>query len=373
MVRRRLSVPLLVLLLLALPSAADAAVPTLVAPADDATVESTAVRFLARGDAGLVLSVSRTPATVDACGTIAADAARELGTSDAADPTLQSFAVTGGLADGVYFWQVGVPDACEPSPVRRLVVVAGAPGGDPADPGDPALPGTPAGPEAPGLSTELIPRAIGATNRTAFAIAVGEGSPRVSRSRFLTLVRNSARRWRLSSRGTVIRVPRAGDGRADIGFRADYVPAGALGVTITLKRTKYRVRRVCGGSGCRTFRTRLGSRVVDRDLVLRPELPWAPGPAHPTAAQFDLETVLLHEFGHFAGNAGHSPVGCFNTPMVEALDTGEWWRSTGDFSYGSCRTAASRRRAATARAAAVDGPRSLLIVHHTIEQAVVVR
>jgi hypothetical protein len=30
------------------------------------------------------------------------------------------------------------------------------------------------------------------------------------------------------------------------------------------------------------------------------------------------------------------PRACTDTPMIVALDTGEWWRSTTDFSYGPC-------------------------------------
>jgi hypothetical protein len=50
----------------------------------------------------------------------------------------------------------------------------------------------------------------------------------------------------------------------------------------------------------------------------------------------DLETVILHELGHVAGNRFHVPRGCADTPMVIGLATGEWWRSTTDFSYRGC-------------------------------------
>jgi hypothetical protein len=52
-----------------------------------------------------------------------------------------------------------------------------------------------------------------------------------------------------------------------------------------------------------------------------------------------IETVLLHEFGHVAGNPLHVPRGCRDTPMVIGLASGAWWRSTTDYSYRACNTA----------------------------------
>ena len=141
-------------------------------------------------------------------------------------------------------------------------------------------------------------------------------------------MRNSARRWRLDARGPVKRVPRVGDGHDDVGFAAALVSQGALGTTTLLRQNYVRVRRVCAATGCRTTRTPLGTRVVERDLALLPDVPWAEGPAHPTSEEYDLETVVLHELGHWAGNLRHTPVGCHDTPMVKGLGPGEWWRSS---------------------------------------------
>jgi hypothetical protein len=137
----------------------------------------------------------------------------------------------------------------------------------------------------------------------------------VSRARFLGLVRNSARRWRLHSVGRRAGRPVFGNGRSEVGF-SDQVPRQALGVTVFGRR----------GPGGRR----------ERDLLLRADLPWEPGPQHPTRGRIDLETVILHELGHVAGNRFHVPRGCRNTRMVVGLATGEWWRSTADFSYRSC-------------------------------------
>ena len=65
-------------------------------------------------------------------------------------------------------------------------------------------------------------------------------------------------------------------------------------------------------------------------------MPWAQGPAHPTDDEYDLETVILHELGHWAGNLRHTPVGCHDTPMVKGLGPGEWWRSPSDWHYDAC-------------------------------------
>src|SRR3954470_1628350 len=257
------------------------------------------------GDSGLELRVSRSAATVDACGRINADVAAAPGAPVASDPTLYDFP-TGRWYDtaGTYYWQVsrtGADGSCAATEVRPLVLSA-------------ALP---ARPELAGLSQERIPRRLGASNGAPFRIRTGGVPAGVSRARFVALVRNSGRRWRLHSAGTLPGRPRFGNGRSEVGFSTVQVPRQALAVTIVGRRR---------GGG------------LERDLIVRADLPWDQGPEHPSRAQVDLETVLLHEFGHVAGNAFHVPRGCRNTPMVVGLATGEWWRSTTDFSYRACNT-----------------------------------
>jgi hypothetical protein len=257
------------------------------------------------GDTGLELRVSRTPTAIDACGRINAEIAQAPGTAVAGDPALYDFP-TGRWYDtpGTYYWQVirtGADGSCLATEVRRLVLTG-------------ALPGRP---ELAGLSRERIPRSIGASNGATFIIRTGGVPAGVSRARFLALVRNSGRRWRLHSAGTVPGTPRFGNGRSEIGFSTSQVPRQALAVTIVGRRR---------GGG------------LERDLILRADIPWEQGPEHPTRARIDLETVLLHEFGHVAGNRFHVPRGCSDTPMVVGLATGEWWRSTADFSYRACNT-----------------------------------
>jgi hypothetical protein len=165
----------------------------------------------------------------------------------------------------------------------------------------------------------LIPRRIGTSNRARYVIRTG-GVPRgVSRARYLAVVRNSARRWRLRYGGRLPGRPVIGNGRSEVGFSTAQVPRQALAVTVTLPR-----RRAGAFIG------------LERDLILRADLPWQEGPAHPAPVEVDLETVVLHEFGHVAGNGGHVGRGCADTPMVIALDAGEWWRAPGDFSFADC-------------------------------------
>jgi hypothetical protein len=155
-------------------------------------------------------------------------------------------------------------------------------------------------------------------------IRTGGVPARLSRSRYLSLVRNSGRRWGLHSGGTQPGRPVFGNGRSEVGFATVLVPPGALAVTITGPNFR------AGSVGRR-----------ERDLVLRADLPWQEGPAYPDRTQVDLETVLLHEFGHVAGNRRHVARGCRDTPMIAGLARGEWWRSSGDFSYRSCPSGSS--------------------------------
>jgi hypothetical protein len=280
----------------------------LTGPADGASLTAGAAPGLGArsvaGDSGLELRVARAPTAVDACGRIGAEVAQTQGTPVAGDPALYDFPTARWYdTAGTYYWQVirtGADGSCTATAPRRLVLTA-----------------LPARVELAGLSRERIPRRIGATNGASFRIRTGGVPAGVSRARFLALVRNSGRRWRLHSVGTLPGRPQFGNGRSEVGFSTSQVPPGALAVTIV-------------------GRKRGGRR--ERDLILRADIPWEQGPEHPSRARMDLETVLLHEFGHVAGNRFHIPRGCRDTPMVVGLATGEWWRATTDFSYRACNT-----------------------------------
>jgi hypothetical protein len=285
-------------------------------PADGARLTAGALVALharsVAGDSGLVLRISASPQPVDACGRIGAEVAEAAGVPLASDLTLYDFPA-GRWYDtpGTYYWQVhrAAPDgSCAVTPARRITLATA----------------TAPRPDLARLSTERIPRRIGSSNEAVYVIRTGGIPAGVSRARFLSLVRSSGRRWRLHSAGTRPGRPVFGNGRSEVGFSTAQVPRGALAVTIT-------------GPVVRAGRI----QSIERDLILRADMPWQHGPAYPTRSEVDLQTVILHEFGHFAGNRRHVPRGCHDTPMVIGLGGGEWWRSTTDFSYRACGRTAS--------------------------------
>ena len=133
--------------------------------------------------------------------------------------------------------------------------------------------------------------------------------------------------------------------RTEIGF-TDRVPSGLLGVTWVYYRVHTRRFLRCRVSpageryGCVTVRIQRTVKVTDRDIMLRSAVPWSVGPAWPTPEEFDLQTVLIHEFGHLAGNMGHN-ASCTVAPMTPSLAPGDWWRSTLDHRV-VCRPGARR-------------------------------
>lgn len=248
------------------------------------------------------------------------------------DPFVVEWRPTGGAAralarPGRYWWQALAPaagtGAAPRSAPRRLVMAAG-----PRDDG-------------------LIPAWIGRRGHSAFRVSLRGVPDTVGATRFLALTVRSGRRWGLRPLGTTRRRAGVRDGVDVVGF-SGAVPRGALGVTSIYRIARYRVVRRCGAGGCVVVgRPRfLGTRIVERDVALDPSAPWQPGPARPSSDQFDLETVLLHELGHVAGNRRHARP-CANSPMIPALSPGDWWHSPTDYSFRACGGAASAAIAAT--------------------------
>lgn len=195
---------------------------------------------------------------------------------------------------------------------------------------------------------DAIPLEIGRQGTAGFNVnlAVPAG---LDAARFDALVATTARRWGLSRLGTTTDVPLAVDRRNTVGFStatgADVLGVQRDSIEVTRSRATGRV---------------LARRIVDQDLALNASVPWQQGPEHPGAAQYDLETVLIHELGHMAGNKEHA-AGCVNTPMLASAAPGDWWRSPLDWSWaGACAAtepaAAATPTARAARAIAGGAP-----------------
>ena len=140
----------------------------------------------------------------------------------------------------------------------------------------------------------------------------------VSGIRFQKVVKTAASRWGLKTLRWTSAKAGVQDGFNVAGFSSS-VDAGVLGVqTDFVKRGK----------------------VVESDLALNAGENWNAGPDYPALDQVDLESVVLHELGHMAGNKKHK-TRCTNSPMIEALGAGEWWRGARDKWFGDCTASAS--------------------------------
>lgn len=206
----------------------------------------------------------------------------------------------------------------------------------------PAQPGS--GPD-PGLLRTPIPRWVAPVRRRwPFRVSTANMPPGVTAARFVALVRAAGARWGLPYAGTTRQPPRRADGRDTVGF-AFGLPRGALGITEIQVAVYVRGGRV------------ISRRVVEEDTRLRYDAPWDPGPALPDDRHLDLQTVIIHELGHYAGN--HHVRNCRDSPMWVALGFGEWWHSPTDWFQHGCGIAT----AAVHRAAPRLGGRLLVQVH----------
>jgi hypothetical protein len=204
---------------------------------------------------------------------------------------------------GHYFWQAyltgaAADDAEEPiGPVRELTVTQ---------------------PMALRGRGKLFPR-YGRSGGTSFYLSAADFPSGVTGKRFQTLARTTAARWGLHA----LRWTSAGAGRQD-GFNvagfSTTVPDDVLGVETDFT---------------------LHGRVIERDLALNASQNWATGPDYPALDEIDLESVLLHELGHMAGNRRHRKH-CANSPMIAALGEGEWWRGSRDHWFIDCGARAAR-------------------------------
>jgi hypothetical protein len=163
----------------------------------------------------------------------------------------------------------------------------------------------------------LSPR-FGKTGRTSFYLSSKRFPAGVSGKRFQTVIKTAATRWGLKAlRWTSVKAG-VKDGFNVAGFSSD-VPSGTLGVQTDFMKH---------------------GRIVESDLALRTGENWNPGPNYPALDEIDLESVLLHELGHMAGNKKHT-ARCANSPMDDALGAGEWWRGARDKWFGDCTSGAT--------------------------------
>jgi hypothetical protein len=248
------------------------------------------------------------------------------------------------VTPGTYYWQpyrisfTDDPDGYQEGGIRRFEVLAPPPPPPPPPPPD----------YYAGLSTELIPRSIGLrAPRFKYRVSTDGTPANVGAGRWAAIADRAGARWGMKNVGRTYGRPYSGDGYVEVGW--GWLRAGTLGVETDLYQPVYRryrkprwicnqppgERRRCGWGRRKLVR----SRLIDADLVMSRRVPWQPGPAYPSDTEYDLESVVLHEMGHLAGNSRHARL-CKVTPMVEALDTGEWWRSTADWHFKGCGFAA---------------------------------
>ena len=206
---------------------------------------------------------------------------------------------------GHYFWQAyltgaAADDAEEPiGPIRELTVTQ---------------------PLALRGHGKLFPR-FGRGGTTSFYLSASGFPSGVSSKRFQAVAKSTAARWGLHALRWTSAVAGRQDGFNVAGF-SSAVPDGVLGV-----ETDYTQR----------------GRVIERDLALNAGQDWADGPDYPALDEVDLESVLLHELGHMAGNRRHRKR-CANSPMIQALGEGEWWRGARDHWFADCTRRASAAR-----------------------------
>lgn len=192
------------------------------------------------------------------------------------------------------------------------------------------------------LVTTPMPGRIGRTDRTNDRLTIfpGRAPWEIDLDRFVALVRAAARRWDIRTGGVSWRTFRFArpDGRNGIGFAP--LRDDTLGETHTWSARVYRPRRVCSRQGCRIARRYVGRQVVERDVALSTRITWQQGPEYPGPDEFDLESVIIHELGHWAGNQHRRS--CSN-PMLRALDAGDWWRDVDDYHFAHCGARAGGR------------------------------
>jgi hypothetical protein len=231
------------------------------------------------------------------------------------------------------------------------------------------------------LRTRLLPLAAlaallvtaapaGAANSNSLYVNASVDRPAgIDAARLYEIADRSASRWRLSVLGNANVPVGIKDGTQVIGF-SDATAPQALGVTTVWSRTRYklkttkRCRRVNGKRRCQVSRRYVndGVEVVEKDVQLNPDAPWEQGPAYPTPPEYDLESTILHELGHFANPLKDNHIySCENSPMIDAIAPGEYWRDADDWLRFGCSASTGVRPRI-----AVHDERPMLVVEHRL-------
>lgn len=204
------------------------------------------------------------------------------------------------------------------------------------------------------VAAALLCPAPAAANSNSFYVNASDDRPvNVDPARVSELAQDAARRWKLTVAGNTGDVPGPRDGEQVFGFSNATNPK-ALGVTTVWTRARYKVktsrrcRYVNGRRRCQTVRrtVKVGTTVVEKDVQLNPFVPWEQGPDYPTVGEYDLESTILHELGHFAHPTIENHVfGCENSPMIDSISPGEFWRDTDEWlRYGCSASPGARYR-----------------------------
>jgi hypothetical protein len=189
-----------------------------------------------------------------------------------------------------------------------------------------------------------IPGWIGRHGTTRFLVSRINVPVSIGRAAFYQLVSRSARRWGLRAVGWTNHLPGTADRVNVVGFRE--LPQSVLGLELERYARVFARRR---GPRARAY---LGRFVAERDVVIGLGVPWMKHAEYPDDSHIDLESVVLHELGHMAGNRHHEPR-CTNSPMVESIGTGEWWHTPQDWFERTCADSGAARARSAARRPAV--------------------
>ncbi len=208
---------------------------------------------------------------------------------------------------------------------------------------------------AAGLALVVTSGAAQARVRSVSINAASNVPPQVESGRFAALGARVATGWRIRVSGPTDRVSGRLDGANVLGF-SPALPPGALGAYEAWGRRRIvrSCRRTRSGRRCRRV---VREQILEADVSINTNFNWNPGPRYPTAAEVDLESVMIHELGHFAAPRAPHRRGCVNSPLVENLSSGEWWRGSNDWYRRGCPNSPRTPPAASARAARAAGMR----------------